>query len=79
MQLLFALSYAIFFRYDVASDVYGLIITVATFAVMKKFRLEGMAKTAGKYVLYCGISTIFWGNVWRIFRRYGLSYCKDLL
>jgi V/A-type H+-transporting ATPase subunit I len=57
----FALSYAIFFGMMLSDAAYGLIITVATFTVMKKFRLEGMAKQLVNMFLYCGISTIFWG------------------
>jgi V/A-type H+-transporting ATPase subunit I len=57
----FALSYAIFFGMMLSDAAYGLIITVSTFTVMKKFRLEGMAKQLVNMFLYCGISTIFWG------------------
>ncbi len=57
----FSLSYAIFFGMMLSDAAYGLILTIATFAVMKKFRLEGMAKQLINMFFYCGISTIFWG------------------
>ncbi|HKM28253.1 MAG TPA: V-type ATPase 116kDa subunit family protein, partial [Anaerovoracaceae bacterium] len=40
---------------------YGIIITIATFVIMKKFDLEGMMAKMIKMFFFCGISTIFWG------------------
>jgi len=57
----FALSYAIFFGMMLSDAAYGLILTVATFVILKKFKPEGMTEKMMKMFFYCGISTIFWG------------------
>lgn len=57
----FALSFAVFFGLMLSDAAYGLILTISTFIILKKFRLEGMASQMFRMFFYCGISTIFWG------------------
>lgn len=57
----FSLSYAIFFGMMLADMAYGIILAATSFAVLKKFRLEGMFKQLMQLFVYCGIATTFWG------------------
>lgn len=57
----FSFFYALFFGMMLSDAAYGLIMTIATFVVMKKFRLEGMMKELVRMFFYCGIATMFWG------------------
>lgn len=57
----FAIFYALFFGIMLSDAGYGIIITIATFIIMKKFDLEGMMAKMIKMFFFCGISTIFWG------------------
>lgn len=57
----FAIFYAIFFGMMLSDAAYGVILTVATFLILRKFKLEGMAGRLMKMFFYCGISTIVWG------------------
>ncbi|MEL7649653.1 MAG: V-type ATP synthase subunit I [Sedimentibacter sp.] len=58
---LMAPFYAIFFGLMLADVGYGLIMTIATYMVLKKFKLEGSIQKLMKVFFYCGISTAFWG------------------
>lgn len=60
----FALSYAIFFGMMLGDGAYGLIITIATGIILKKYKLEGMKHQMFKLFFYCGISTTFWGAMY---------------
>lgn len=53
--------YAIFFGMMLSDAGYGIILTIATYVVLKKFDLEGMTYRMMKMLFYCGISTMFWG------------------
>ncbi|MDD2215446.1 MAG: V-type ATP synthase subunit I [Eubacteriales bacterium] len=57
----FSLSFAVFFGLMFSDTAYGIILTLATYLVLKKFRLEGMTYRMIKMFFYCGIATIFWG------------------
>lgn len=57
----FSFFYAMFFGMMLSDAAYGLIITVATLIIRKKFRLEGMMKQMIHMFTYCGVATIFWG------------------
>lgn len=57
----FAIFYAIFFGMMLSDAAYGVILTVSTFLILKKFKLEGMAGRLVKMFFYCGISTTIWG------------------
>lgn len=58
---IFAIFYAIFFGIMLSDAGYGLVITIATYVILKKFKIEGMTYKMVKMFFYCGISTIFWG------------------
>jgi V/A-type H+-transporting ATPase subunit I len=53
--------YFIFFGMMLSDAGYGLVITIACFAALKIYNLEGMMKRLLTMFMYCGISTIFWG------------------
>lgn len=57
----FALSYAVFFGMMLGDAAYGVILTVVTGIVLKKYKLEGMKRQMIKLFFYCGLSTTFWG------------------
>lgn len=57
----FSLSYIIFFGMMLSDAAYGLIMAGATFFILKKYRLEGMARQLMTMFLYCGISTVIFG------------------
>lgn len=57
----FALSYAIFFGMMLGDAAYGIIMTVVTGIILKKYKLEGMKLQMIKLFFYCGIATTFWG------------------
>lgn len=53
--------YFIFFGMMLSDAGYGIAISIACFALLKIYRLEGMMKRLIKMFAYCGISTAFWG------------------
>ena len=53
--------YFIFFGLMLSDAGYGIIMSVACFMILKKFRLEGLVKKLITMFMYCGISTVFWG------------------
>ena len=53
--------YCIFFGLMLADIGYGLIMAIACYVVLKKFKLEGTMQKMIKMFFYCGISTAFWG------------------
>lgn len=57
----FSFFYAVFFGMMLSDAAYGLILAVACFVMLKKFRLEGLTFRMVKMLFYCGISTVFWG------------------
>ncbi|MDD5921971.1 MAG: V-type ATPase 116kDa subunit family protein, partial [Eubacteriales bacterium] len=57
----FAIFYALFFGMMLSDAGYGVIITVATALILKKYKLEGTTYQMIKMFFYCGIATIFWG------------------
>lgn len=57
----FSFFYAVFFGMMLSDAAYGLILTIACFVMLKKFRLEGLTFRMVKMLFYCGISTVFWG------------------
>lgn len=58
---LLAPFYFIFFGLMLSDAGYGIILSVACFIILKKFRLEGMMKKLIKMFMYCGVSTVVWG------------------
>lgn len=60
---IFAFFYAMFFGIMLSDAGYGLVITIATFIILKKFDLEGMMGKMIKMFFFCGISTVFWGGM----------------
>lgn len=57
----FAFFYALFFGLMLSDAGYGVVLTIATYVILKKFDLEGMTYKMIKMFFYCGIFTIFWG------------------
>ncbi len=57
----FSIFYAMFFGIMLSDAGYGLVITLATYIVLKKFDLEGTTYKMIKMFFYCGISTMLWG------------------
>jgi V/A-type H+-transporting ATPase subunit I len=57
----FSFFYALFFGMMLSDAAYGVIITVGTFMLRKKYHLEGMLKQLVDMFFLCGISTTFWG------------------
>ena len=57
----FSIFYAIFFGLMLSDAGYGLVITIATGLILKKFDLEGLTYKMIKMFFYCGIATVFWG------------------
>ena len=53
--------YFIFFGLMLSDAGYGIIMSVACFILLKKFRFEGLIKKLITMFMYCGISTVFWG------------------
>lgn len=53
--------YFLFFGLMLSDAAYGIILSLACFAVLKKFKLEGTMKKMIKMFFWCGISTFFWG------------------
>ncbi len=58
---LFSAFYAIFFGIMLSDAGYGIVITIATFIILRKFKIEGMTYKMVKMFFFCGISTVFWG------------------
>ncbi|HCU08359.1 MAG TPA: hypothetical protein DF480_05265 [Clostridiales bacterium] len=57
----FSFFYALFFGMMLSDAAYGIIITVGTFVIRRKYHLEGMLKQMIDMFFLCGISTTFWG------------------
>jgi V/A-type H+/Na+-transporting ATPase subunit I len=57
----FSFFYALFFGMMLSDAAYGIIITIGTFVIRKKYHLEGMLKEMVNMFFICGISTTFWG------------------
>lgn len=57
----FSLSFAIFFGMMLGDAAYGILLTLITGIILKKFKLEGMKHQMFKLFFYCGIATTFWG------------------
>ncbi len=57
----FSFFYALFFGMMLSDAAYGIIITVGTHVLRKKYQLEGMLKQLVDMFFLCGISTTFWG------------------
>ncbi len=57
----FALSFAIFFGMMLGDAAYGILLTILTGIILKKYKLEGMKRQMFKLFFFCGISTTFWG------------------
>ncbi len=54
--------YVIFFGMMLSDAAYGIVITVATFIILKKYpRLDDGMKKMMKLFFWCGLSTTFWG------------------
>ena len=53
--------YFIFFGLMLSDAAYGIILSAACFALMKKFKLEGTMKKLVKLLFFGGISTFIWG------------------
>lgn len=53
--------YFIFFGMMLSDTGYGIILVVACFILLNRFRLEGMLKKLVKLFMFCGVSTAFWG------------------
>lgn len=58
---IFSIFYAMFFGIMLSDAGYGLIITIASFFVLKKYEIEGLTYKMIKMFMYCGIATVFWG------------------
>ncbi|SFE16861.1 V/A-type H+-transporting ATPase subunit I [Peptostreptococcaceae bacterium pGA-8] len=58
---IFAFFYAMFFGIMLSDAGYGLVISIVTFVILKKFEIEGSMKKLLKMFFYCGLSTVFWG------------------
>ncbi|MFV0313989.1 MAG: V-type ATP synthase subunit I [Anaerotignum sp.] len=59
--MLLAPFYFIFFGMMLSDAAYGIIMAVACWIILKKYKLEGMTHRMIKMFFYCGISTFFWG------------------
>ena len=53
--------YFLFFGLMLSDAAYGIILSLACFALLKKFKLEGTMKKMVTMFFWCGISTFFWG------------------
>jgi len=58
---IFAMFYAVFFGMMLSDAGYGIIMAIACFVVLRKFKLEGNTYKMIRLFFYCGISTIVWG------------------
>lgn len=56
-----SIFYFIFFGIMLGDAGYGLVLTLACFFLLRSYRLEGMFKKLLTMLMFCGISTIFWG------------------
>lgn len=56
-----AFFFYLFFGMMLSDAGYGLLITLATAFVLKKFNLERSMRNSMQMFFYCGISTMFWG------------------
>jgi V/A-type H+-transporting ATPase subunit I len=57
----FSIFYFIFFGMMLSDAGYGIVMTLGCFWLLKNYRLEGMTKKLISMLMYCGISTLFWG------------------
>ncbi len=57
----FGFFYMMFFGMMLADIAYGAMISIATFVILKSFRLEGMMKQMFQMFCWCGLATMFWG------------------
>jgi V/A-type H+-transporting ATPase subunit I len=53
--------YFMFFGLMLADVGYGLIMSLACFLVLRKFKIEGTMQKMTKMFFWCGLSTAFWG------------------
>ncbi|MCD8037039.1 MAG: V-type ATP synthase subunit I [Clostridiales bacterium] len=53
--------YFLFFGLMLSDAAYGIILSVACYILLKKFKLEGTMQKMVKMFFWCGISTFFWG------------------
>jgi len=58
---LMAPFYCIFFGLMLSDAGYGLIMTLITAIILKKYKLEGTLSKMIRLLFFCGISTTFWG------------------
>ena len=64
-----------FFGLMLGDGGYGLIMTIAALLAMKKLPLDYSQKKYAKLILYCGISTMFWGLMFGSW--FGIAYFAD--
>ncbi len=53
--------YFIFFGLMLSDAAYGIILSVGSYILLKRYRLEGIMKRLIKMFMFCGISTFIWG------------------
>lgn len=58
---IFSIFYAMFFGIMLSDAGYGLLITIASVFVLKRYEIEGLTYKMIKMFMYCGIATVFWG------------------
>ena len=56
-----AFFYYVFFGLMLSDAGYGLLMVIFSLVAKKKFKVRGNLKKMADMVLYCGISTVFWG------------------
>jgi len=59
--------YFMFFGLMLADVGYGLIMSIACFIVLRKFKVEGTLQKMIKMFFWCGLSTAFWGAMFGSF------------
>ena len=59
----FSAFYVIFFGIMLSDAGYGIVLTAATWFLLKRYDLEGTMYKLIRMLFYCGISTICWGAV----------------
>lgn len=58
-----AIFYFVLFGMMLSDAAYGIILSIACFVILKKFKLEGFLKKMVEMFFWCGISTFVWGAV----------------
>lgn len=58
---IFAGFYVLFFGMMLSDAAYGILLSLATYIILKKYDLEGGTYKLIKVLFYCGFSTTFWG------------------